>query len=108
VPTFFDFPQSGSQSRAIQYVIGEPVRCIALGMLEKMAIYLKRDGRIGMPEPMLNFGNRRPRGDHSGRAAMAKGVKSYPAKPGAGQGGVKRYSEEPISAYRLSFGVREN
>jgi len=53
-------------------------------MLEKMAIYLKRDGRIGVTKPMLNLGNRGAGSYHRRGAAVAKRVKSYPAKPGAG------------------------
>ena len=105
---FFDCLRSSSQCRAIQDVVGEPVRGVALGMLEKIAIYLKRDGRIGMPEPMLNFGNRCPGCDHRGGAAVAKRVKGHASETGSHQSGIEGDSQEPISAYRLAYGIREN
>jgi hypothetical protein len=53
VASFFDFPQSRSKSRAVQYVIREPVSRVARGMLEEVGIDLQRNRRIGVTEPML-------------------------------------------------------
>jgi hypothetical protein len=77
-------------------------------MLEEVGIDLQRDGRIGVPEPMLNLGDWRSGRNHRRCAAMAKGMEGYSAKASSGQGGIEGDSKKPIAAYRLSFGIRKH
>src|SRR5258708_246500 len=98
--TFCNYVQGRSEQGAAQDVIAEPVGGIALGVFEEVAVYLKRDGRIGVSQSMLYLGDRRAGGDHRRRTAVAESVKGHSPEASSRQGGVEGYQQHPISAHR--------
>jgi hypothetical protein len=80
LPTIFRF---GSRGGISQENMREPIRSVALRMLEEVAIHLQRYGRIGVTKAILDLGDRRAGRDHRRCAAMAKGVKSDSPETGS-------------------------
>ena len=106
MPTFFKFRQRPRRNRAAEDVVGKSVRGSALGMREKMTLYLERYGRIGVSEPMLHWGGCESKASEAafraGRARVQFRSRSYSSSR------TSNIRRAAFSLPPLTFAVIEN